>query len=116
LPELLLSRREPYWLATVRGRLGAEPDEDVAWDVGPGVQAADVRRERERLGIPEYVVPAPAPDPMAIYKPWRGAADELAAQLGSLNEDELEQVRVAFNVTRGARLIERLTNRIRRGA
>lgn len=58
---------------------------------------------------------ARATDPMSIYKPWRGAADELAAQLGALNDDERERVRQYFGVALGARLIERLSNRIRRG-
>jgi len=53
---------------------------------------------------------------MGIYRPWRGAADELAAQLGALGDDERERVRQAFGVAPGSRLIERLTVHIRRGA
>lgn len=109
----LMPWNAPRWLASVRERLGAEPDEDVAWDAGPGVHAADVRRERERLGIPEYVAP---PDPLAIYRPWKGTADELAAHLTALEPGALVSLGQAIGEAGGGRLVERLTVRIMRAS
>lgn len=105
--------REPRWLASVRDRLGQESDEDTAWAAGPHVGPHDVARERERLGIPAY---QPPPDPLALYRPWRGTADELAAHLEALPRAEWEVVWRAFGAPKGTRAIERVTVAIMAGS
>lgn len=72
---------------------------------------SQIRARRDDWGEPATL----PPDPMAIYRPWKGSADELAAQLNALGPADLEQVRLGFTVAPGARLVERLTVAIRRG-
>lgn len=48
----------PRWLPAVRDLLGTVPDQQVAMEAGAFIDAADVARIREGLGIPAYQPPA----------------------------------------------------------
>lgn len=118
LRSLLADLAELFGCAPIRAELAPRAaDAAEAWRAREPVTPEELEAIRERFLAASRPAQDESGDPaMAIYRPWTRSADELAAHLEALPREDWEQVRQAFGVASGARIIERLTMRIMRGA
>lgn len=118
LRSLLADLAELFGCAPTRAELAPRAaDAAEAWRAREPVTPEELEAIRERFLAASGPAQGESDDPaMAIYRSWTRSADELAAHLEALPREDWEQVRQAFGVASGARIIERLTMRIMRGA